>query len=82
MGMAQTRILKEPPEVTPKQDVQFDIPTNQIGNHDVVRIGNERPGKLTSVQLTNIALEMVTNKIQNSTCSSDLTLAIAARAGA
>ncbi len=66
--MSQTRVLNEPPGVTAKEDVVFDVPM------DVVRPDTDegimmmsvlemqgllRSGQLTSVELTNIALGML-----------------------
>jgi Amidase len=69
MGLAQTRILNESPEPpTPKDEVVFDIPTDVVlptTNEGIMMLsvlemqGLLRSGNLTSVQLTNIALEML-----------------------
>lgn len=68
MGMAQTSVLNEPPEVTPKDAVEFDIPTDVVlpaTNEEIMMLsvlemqGLLRSGELTSTQLTTIALEML-----------------------
>ena len=65
MGMSQTRVLNEPPLVTPKDDVMFDIPDDvDLPDSDegilmlsVLEMqGLLRSGKLTATKLTDIAL--------------------------
>lgn len=68
MGMSQTRVLNDPPFVTPKEDVVFDIPLDVelpdseegIMMLSVLEMqGLLRSGKLTAVELTSIALGML-----------------------
>jgi hypothetical protein len=68
MGMAQSRILNEAPEVTEKDAVVFDIPLDiqrpdtdeEVMMLSVLEMqGLLRTGQLTSVELTNIALNML-----------------------
>mmetsp|Transcript_13637 Transcript_13637/g.25652 ORF Transcript_13637/g.25652 Transcript_13637/m.25652 type:complete len:263 (-) Transcript_13637:1795-2583(-) len=68
MGMAQSRILNEAPEVTEKDAVVFDIPLDierpdtdeEVMMLSVLEMqGLLRTGQLTSVELTNIALDML-----------------------
>lgn len=67
MGLAQTRVLNDPPYVTPKEDVVFDIPDVDLPDTDegimmlsVLEMqGLLRAGKISSVNLTMIALEML-----------------------
>lgn len=66
MGMSQTRVLNEPPYVTPKDEVVFDIPMDvelpdteeEILMLSVLEMqGLLRSGKLTATELTKIALD-------------------------
>jgi hypothetical protein len=68
MGMAQSRVLNDPPSVTAKEDVVFDIPTDVVlpdTDEGIMMLsvlemqGLLRSGSLTSVQLTNIAFDML-----------------------
>jgi hypothetical protein len=68
MGMAQTRVLNDPPSVTAKDDVVFDIPTNVAlpdTDEGIMMLSVLemqallRSGDLTSVRLTNIAFDML-----------------------
>ena len=67
MGMAQTRVLNEPPSVTGKDEVMFDIPnvTRPSTDTEIMMLsvlemqGLLRSGQITSVELTNIALAML-----------------------
>ena len=68
MGMAQTTVLNEPPEVTPKDAVDFQIPENValpdtdegIMMLSVLEMQSLlRSGAITSTQLTTIALNML-----------------------
>jgi hypothetical protein len=68
MGMAQTRVLNDPPSVTAKEDVVFDIPTDIVlpdTDEGIMMLSVLemqallRAGSITSVQLTNIALNML-----------------------
>lgn len=95
MGMAQSRILNEAPETTPKDAVTFDLPT------DVTRPATDeevmmlsvlemqallRSGQISSVELTNIALSMLDKYDpefnMNEVDTRDLALRIAAEADA
>jgi Asp-tRNAAsn/Glu-tRNAGln amidotransferase A subunit and related amidases len=68
MGMAQSRILNEAPEVTDKDAVEFDIPLDIVRpetDEEVMMLsvlemqGLLRTGQLSSVELTTIALDML-----------------------
>eukprot|EP00977_Amphora_coffeiformis_P002492 scaffold464_cov181-Amphora_coffeaeformis.AAC.30 len=68
MGLAQTRILNDSEETTPKEDVVFDIPVNvtRPAMDEAIMMLSVlemqallRQGDLTSVELTNIALGML-----------------------
>ena len=67
MGMAQTAILNQPPEVTPKDEVVFQLPEVELPDTDegimmlsVLEMQSLlRSGAITSVQLTTIALAML-----------------------
>lgn len=68
MGMAQTRVLNYPPEVTAKEDVDFTIPTDVVRpdtDEEILMMsvlemqGLLRTGQLTSVELTEISLAML-----------------------
>jgi Asp-tRNA(Asn)/Glu-tRNA(Gln) amidotransferase A subunit family amidase len=95
MGMASSRILNDPPSVTPKDEVNFVLPQN------VVRPATDeelmmmsvlemqallRQGDLTSVELTTIALSLLDkyddafNMNEVDTC--DLALRVAGEADA
>lgn len=66
MGMSQTRVLNEPPYVTPKEDVVFDIPVDIVRpetDEEILMLsvlemqGLLRSGSLTATELTQIALD-------------------------
>jgi len=68
MGMAQTAVLNQPPEVTPKDAVTFELPENvELPDTDegimmlsVLEMQSLlRSGAITSTQLTNISLTML-----------------------
>jgi hypothetical protein len=68
MGMAQSSVLNQPPSVTAKEDVLFDIPTGiarpdtdeELMALSVLEMqGLLRDGQITSVELTNVALNML-----------------------
>jgi hypothetical protein len=68
MGMSQTRVLNDPPFVTPKDEVIFDIPMDVVLPDtdeglmmlSVLEMQSLlRAGSITSVELTNIALAML-----------------------
>ena len=68
MGMSQTRVLNEPPSTTPPEDVMFDVPEDValpdtdegIMMLSVLEMQSLlRSGKLTSVELTMKALDML-----------------------
>lgn len=68
MGMSQTTILNQPPSVTAKDDVVFDIPANVVRpdtDKEILMLSVLemaallRQRSLTSVELTNMALSML-----------------------
>ena len=68
MGMAQTRVLNQPPSVTAKEDVMFEVPMDVVRpetDEELMMMsvlemqGLLRTGQLTSVELTNISLTML-----------------------
>lgn len=68
MGMVQTRVLNEVPSVTAKEDVAFDIPEGVVLSDTdegimILCVLEMQAllwdGSLTSVQLTNIAVDML-----------------------
>jgi len=68
MGMAQSRILNQPPLVTPRDDVIFDLPVGAVlpetdggimGLSVIEQQALLRAGSITLVELTNIALSML-----------------------
>ncbi|CAB9517155.1 Glutamyl-tRNA(Gln) amidotransferase subunit A [Seminavis robusta] len=68
MGMAQTRILNDPSNVTAKDDVEFDIPLDVVrpeSDEEILMMsvlemqGLLRSGQITSVELTNISLSLL-----------------------
>ena len=68
MGMAQSAVLNQPPSLTAKEDVVFDIPTGIVRpdtDEELMALsvlemqGLLRDGQITSVELTNVALNML-----------------------
>ena len=67
MGLGQTRILNDPPSVTPKEEVTFTLPDVALPDTDegimmlsILEMQSLlRPKKITSVQLARIAIDML-----------------------